>query len=286
MSTDPAKPDPAKPTPAPPAGTVEAPPAPAGDGTGFADRLSSGWQSFRAGQVISYRWMAFILLVVTAAGVGWYIWSESRKAESAKWVALNELNSLDKLQQFQSQYPGTAAARVARMDEIRVLLGPQGLAVLRPRGRLDFASPRPDDAARKAAADNVEKARDLAEQAAGGELKDDPTGRAECLYLAAVAEGELIGIPKGTGPGEYRGSVEKLIERLEAVAAAVADDNPWGQWARGRAAHLRQPSAADEYVQFQRNAYVPLPDFKGGFPGGSPDLGGLGGLGGIPGGGP
>ncbi len=308
MSTEPVKPDPAKPGPVPAAGPAPAaapvtapaaaaaqPPASSeGAGTAIADRLSSGWQSFKAGKVISYKWMAIVLILVTAVGVGWYIWWEGRKAESAKWVALTECTTVEKLEQFENQYPGTPQARAARLDRLRVMLQRQGLAVLRPQSMqslLDPNSPKVDDAARKAAADSIEKARDLADRSAD-EYKDDLPGRVECLYAGAVAEEALVGLPRADNPSEYRGSVTKLVERLNQLAEAAPEDNPWGKWARTRVEQLQKPGAAEEFVAYQRTAYLPPPDFKGAFGGGGlppgidPSMFRGGGIGGLPAGQP
>lgn len=291
MSTEPAKPESQKTTPATtnpitglPAttGTTTVQTHHAKEGEGIGDRLGRGWERFKHGKVISYKWMALILLLVAGVGVGLYIRAEMRAAESGKWFTLSEQDTPDKLKQFAAQYPGTVQARSANFSRMKVLLNPQGIEAYKRAA---------DTAGQKAAAANIEEARTLADQLPD-EMKDDPIGRATCLLAGARAEQMLIGIEKEGAPNQYRGSVDKFVERINKLAE-VAPDTAWGKAARTRADELKDPAARTRLVEYQiqecklkpKPKMPAMPPGLGGMPPGM-DIPGLPPLSGFPGGEP
>jgi len=234
-----------------------------------AERLSKGWEQFKHGKIISYRWMAIILLVVTAIGVYLYIRSAGSTADSRKWTELEEANSVKALEDFAKKYPNSIPGKVAELNLARFLVGPEGIDALSVE----------DESRQRKAVENVEKAREMFSRLAD-ELKDYPAMKAECYYGGAKAEKALIGFTKD-GSTDFRGSVDKLIDWLNKLAEA-APDTPWGHDAKEQAAALKNPATRDELTRTQvaiyKNAKRPA------FPGSGPTApGGLPPLGPVPG---
>jgi len=247
------------------------------DSNALGHTLLTGWEKFKAGQLIGYRWMGLILIAITAIVVVIYIVSEKSKAKSQLWVELDGANSLTALEKFAEAHPNTPAGRAAEMDRARILLGPDGIDKL-PNAK--------DEGERKRAIENVEKARQLLTKLLD-EFNDDPILKLECLVGMAKSEAAFVGISKEGSLGEYRGSISKLIEWLDKVSAA-AEGTPWGEDAKKLSESLKNGSKRDELEHVQRSIYA-LSPFSG-LPGGSP-LAPAGGpglppIGGVPGPGP
>jgi hypothetical protein len=250
----------------------------------LGERLVRGWGQFKQGQLISYRAMAVILLVVAAVGVGIYIWAEKAKTRSLAWLDLEGVNSDTGLKEFADAHPGTTVARVAELHRARHLLGPEGIDKL-PTAR--------DEAERKKAIENVVAARDQMEKLAG-ELKDDSVMRVECYLGLAKAEGALVGVPKDDSPTEHRGSIDKMVEWLNKVIEA-APGTPWADEATKTVESLKTPATREKFKQLQEQLYAksnfdlapgtapksPL-DGLGGLPGLSPGGSGLPNIPGFP----
>ena len=57
----------------------------------LAARLSGFWGNFKQGKIISYKWMAILLVLVAAIGVTWYIFVRTDGPRPRKrWVELDE----------------------------------------------------------------------------------------------------------------------------------------------------------------------------------------------------
>jgi hypothetical protein len=221
----------------------------------LATSLSGAWARFRQGRLIGFKWLALLLVAVTALGLWWYI-SSARKAENSRlWVLLDEANTREALEELVKTHPNTIQARIARLDLARYDLGTAGIDQFSSLGA----------EARDRAAENVEKARQAFEQLAG-EFKDQPVLRVQCLLGQAKAEALLIAIPAKKAdatPGspvapatEYKGSVPRLIELLDQVAAEAAPDTPWATRSKRLADALR--TDPDNFARIQR-ALVELP---------------------------
>jgi hypothetical protein len=240
----------------------------------LAEKITTGWDKFKQGKLISYRVMALSLLAVTAVGLYLYIRSGKRTEASARWVAMESASSVEALADLAAKYPNTPVGNLANLHVARYKLADGGVNDLTTR----------DQARQKKAVENIESARDLFEQLVGA-FKDDKVLRAESVLGRAKAEAALIGIYKEGNTGDYRGSPKVLGEWLDRLATEAAG-TPWGEDAQKMAAALKG-GAADELARVQRDLYRidTLPSFPGGAGPKSPgDLPPLGGLSGIPGG--
>src|SRR6478736_1431805 len=93
-------------------------------------RLGGFWNDFKQGKVIGYKWMAIILILVSAIGVSWYVISERRAATSHRWVEEEEATTIEKQEEISKKYPGTMLDKLARLQIARSLLGESGLEQL------------------------------------------------------------------------------------------------------------------------------------------------------------
>lgn len=240
----------------------------------LGERLGRGWEQFKRGQLIGYRWMAVILLVGTAIGLTIYIRAGKIRERSQEWLDLEGASSLTALEKFATDHPNTTPGKMADLARARVLLGPDGIGKLVAK----------DEAEQKKAVADVEKGRELLTKLAD-EFKDDPAVRAECYYGLAKAEIALIGITKD-GSTEFRGSPAKAADWLDKLAE-VANGTPWGDDAKKTAASLRS-ATAEEIQRVQQQVYKIEPGLPAGGgpvpPIGSPFGGGLPGIPGFPGG--
>lgn len=192
--------------------------------------LTGLWDRFKAGKLISYKLMAILLIVGAGLGLWWYLAAGQRKAASKLWVAFEEASDVKRLEDLAKDNPDTTVGRISSLLVARARLGPEGIDLL--------ASPRPEQ--RQQAEENVEKAREAFGKLLG-EFKDDPVFKAECLLGLAKSEAILIGVKAkpaaapapaaGAGPvappkDEYKGSIPRLIEYLDQLAAAAAPDTP------------------------------------------------------------
>lgn len=208
--------------------------------------LITGWDKFKAGQLISYRWMGIILIAITAIGLTWYILSERAAEGSRRWVELESANSRTALEKFAEQNPDTLVGQVAQLDLARVLLGPDGIERL--------ATVR-DDGERKTVVGNIEKSREILTKLLEP-FKNEPLLKVQCLVGLAKAEAALIGMFKEGSVTESLGSVDKLIELLDKVGEA-ADGTPWGDDAKKFSTSLKSgANVKDELVNVQRSLYT------------------------------
>ena len=232
----------------------------------LATKLTTGWEKFKKGQLVSYRVMAISLIAVTAIGLFFYIRSGKRSEASAQWAELEGANSVDLLEEYAKKRPNTASGNVAQLHAARYKLGNVGIEALATR----------DAALQKKAVENIESARDSFEQLVGV-FKNDPVMKVQCILGRAKAEAALVGIYKEGHTAEFRGSVPKLIEWLDTLAAEAAD-TPWGEDAKKFSESLKAGPTREELERVQRGLYTieKLPDLPPGFtppksPGGTPD---------------
>jgi hypothetical protein len=265
MSTDQQHP-PATTAPAPAPAVPPVPPPPAAPNP-LAEKLSSVWQDFKGGKLIGYKFMALILLVFAAIGLGVYLWQEGRTADSAKWVALDKAGDEQSLDDFIKANPDNYAGRVARLHRARTKLGPKGI---------DAAG---QAASRPAAIQSIEASKEDFLKLAD-EFKDDPAFRAQCYVGLAKAESALLGLEEFGA----KGSIDKLIEYLDKLGE-IDEKTPWCVQARELSAALKDKSrpTRDELVRVQKEIYK-MPSFSPGDAGASPfPGGGIGPSGPIPG---
>lgn len=239
----------------------------------LAAKLTTGWDKFKKGQLVSYRVMAISLIAVTAIGLFFYIRSGKRSEASAQWAELEGANSLDLLDEYAKKRPNTASGNVAQLHAARYKLGNVGIEALGTR----------DAALQKKAVENIESARDAFEQLVGV-FKNDPVMKVQCILGRAKAEAALIGIYKDGHTAEFRGSVAELTKWLDMLATE-AGDTPWGEDAKKFAESLKTGPTREELERVQRGLYTieKLPDLPPGFtppkaPPGTPDAPKLPGL--------
>lgn len=217
------------------------------------ERLNDLWLRFTQGKIISYRWMAVLVLVVMAAVVTWYILSERRAANSARWAELAQTSSLDALKRLaeDNRFGPTVPGKAARLQWARALLGDNGLELLQS-GNAD---------ARQRGVENIEKARELFQQLQK-DFPNDPIVQAECWLALAKAEAALVGVP--TRPDqltEFKGDLAKVKEYLQQFVAA-ADGTPWAKEGQQLLDALHKDES--EFVTVQRLLWTSAPAFPSG----------------------
>lgn len=266
MSTDqtqtPPQSPPAVPTPATPPTTHTTGPSP------VAERLGSVWNDFKSGKLVSYRLMAILLVLIAAGGLGAYLWTEGRTADSAKWMTLEDANTMEKLDEIIKNSPDTPYGRAARLHRARVKNGPQGIEASRQPG------------GQAQAIQNIEAAREDFQKL----IDDKEVGLPEkmlCYRGLACGEAALIGLEKHGA----KGSIDNLIKYLDKLGE-MDEKAPWCVKAREFSANLKNPAkpTRDELAKIQQELYdtPSLPPIGGDF--GAPGMGpGPGPLGGIPG---
>jgi hypothetical protein len=269
----------------------QAPPAPPASTPGAA--LKAGWQQFKRGEVVSYRVMAFGLLLLAALVVFWFMTSQNTVVTSRIWLELEAASDLDDLKKLADEHPDKMVGKLAEMHIARVKLGPDGIDKLVTG----------DDRQRKEAVAAVEFAKEaMARLVPTWEQEKLTVLQAECYLGLAKAELALIGINRPGQISEFLGSPARAAEWFDKLAA-VADGTPWGEDARKNAADLRKQGGplAQDILRVQTNLYNmtffpgrpglgAMPFGPGGmpfspemlFPGGALPPG----LSGIPGGGP
>lgn len=211
----------------------------------LGEALLTNWQKFKAGQLISYKWMGIILIAIAAVFLLIYILSEKAAERSKLWIELENANTRSGLAEFAEKNPNTVAGHVAELDLARFLLGPEGIDKL-PTSR--------DEAERKTAVENIEKARELFTKLLDA-FKDQPIMRVQCLVGLAKSEAAFIGLNK-PGTFDSMGKVEKLIEWLDKLAEA-ADGTPWAEEAKKMSNSLKSGGKAkEEFVNVQRSLYT------------------------------
>src|SRR5262245_15058946 len=210
----------------------------------LAARLGRVWTNFKQGKLIGYKWMALILLLVTGGGLWWYITHERRKADSARWVALDEASTPAALEEVSAANPGTIQDKLARLQMARGQLGEGGIDQL--------SSLQPEQ--QKKAVENIEKAR-TAFTTLLDEFKDDPVFKAECLLALAKAEAALVAVPDPPGQLiKFKGNPDKVIEYLDRLSEAAAPDTPWAGDSKKMADRLRGKDR-DEFVRLMRDVF-------------------------------
>ncbi|MFM8274617.1 MAG: hypothetical protein ACKODX_20125 [Gemmata sp.] len=217
-------------------------PAPKAEPNALASALTNWWDKFKAGQLLSYRAMAFTLIAVAAFGTVAYISYGNKKADSSRWTEWDGLASTASMKEYAEKNPGTVPGRLAALDAARSQLGPEGIDRFMV----------PDLGARKSAVENVEKAREAFTKLAD-EFKTDPVIRVECLVGVAKAEAALVGMTRDNST-EFRGDPKKAIEYLDKVAAAAANTD-WGKDAKKLADELRNLNTQDQVIKLQTSAY-------------------------------
>ncbi len=214
----------------------------------LATTLSSGWDQFKQGKLLSYPMMALLLIIAGVIGGGWYYVHSNRKVESAKWTELDSLSTTSAMEEYTKKNPNTLQGRFATLDVARTQLGPEGID--------RFAAP--DAAVRKTAVENVEKARDAFIKLAD-EFKDDLLLKTMCFLGCAKAESALVGMLKDGSLDQYRGDPGKAIEWLDKVAQ-TAPETDWGKDSKSLADTLRNQNTQQQVVTLQRSAYlIPTP---------------------------
>jgi hypothetical protein len=216
------------------------------DQNALAEKLSGFWTNFKQGKVISYRWMAILLVAVAAIGLTWYILSERKAAASQRWMDEGEANTKEAQEKISEKYPGTIQDRLARLQIARNLLGESGIELMSARSSEQ----------RKTGVANIETAREMFQRLVD-DFKDDPSFRPQCYLGLAKAEAALVAVPATPGQLiEFKGKIPAVVEHLDRLAESAAD-TPWAADAKKLADALRneQSPSADEFRRIQRNLF-------------------------------
>ncbi len=217
------------------------------DTTELAERLSDWWQRFKRGQIISYRWMAIILIVIGVLIATWLIWSERRKSISANWLQVAQAESTESWRELAERPESrqSMAGTVARLQYARLLLD-QGLQQI-------LAGPAEQ---RSAAAESVEKARQLFQELYA-QTPRTSLFYAECALGLAKAEAALVAVPqKPDQLDQFKGQVPKVIEYLQEFVAVV-DGTPWAEDGQKLLEALQKDES--EFVTVQRRLFSLAP---------------------------
>lgn len=257
--------------------------------------IKATWQRFKRGELVSYRVMAVILVLLAGLGIFWYMSIQGNVAGSKQWLDLELAATPEDLEKVITDYPNTMPAKLAEFHLARIRLAPEGI------DRLVTGDPKD----RQSALAAIEQAKETFTKVAP-DLKDSPVLQAECYLGLAKAELALVGITKEGRIDTFRGDPRVAAEWLDKLAA-VADGTPWGEDAKKLAGELRAQGGLVErdIVRVQTNLYnmALFPSRPGGGmfgPGGSPfgpgggmpfgpgsPFGPMGGpISGLPGGGP
>jgi hypothetical protein len=225
-------------------------------------RAGEVWTSFKQGKVISYKVMAVILLLAAVIGTTIYIVYERRKSNSNLWVALEEANSQSAFEEIAKKNPDTIQAQIARLNIARNQLGPAGIDRL--SGLDQGGEFRPE--IRKKAIESIESARETLGKLID-EFKDQPALKATCIYAMAMSEIALVAVPTKevpqspgvVAPTEFKGSIEKVVEWLDKLAAAVPPESPWATDAKALADSLRDKTSptAHDFTRVQQALFRP-----------------------------
>jgi hypothetical protein len=175
-------------------------------------------ENIRSGRLFTTRAFGVLLAVVLAVGVIYYVVRSGKSDKSRVWAEFANATNAKALKDFADQNPKSPAAKAARLQDARIVLGPEGLDRLNTK----------EKGQRAQAIANVEKGRDEMAKLAD-EFTDDLTLRVQCLRAAGEAELSLVGIPSATSPSQFRGTVEKAVEYFNKAAETAGPTTPAGE---------------------------------------------------------
>ncbi len=200
----------------------------------------------------AYRVVGLTVSAVLIGGLVWFLLSENKKAASQLWASL-DMATPSQLEELAEKSANTPAGQVARLEQARTLLGPEGI------GKLNAGDREPQI---KGVA-NIEKARDLFTQLAGDFAKDK-TLQATCFAEAAQAELALVGIPKSANGSDSLGTVKAAADLYIRAAQAIGAATPAGEQFAKKAADLTANDAALTKAGLELySRTMPLPAFDG-----------------------
>ncbi len=230
----------------------------------LATWLGTAWTRFKTGQLLSYTTMAVILLVLGGIGLTWWILASRSSLNSTRWMELDGITSVNKLEEFAKANPDTHQAKLARLEIARLHLGPEGIDKMFVKAT-DVQAPTEQEAEKKArdmreaAVKNVETAREEFTKLAD-DFKDDLVIKVECMMALAKAEAVLVGIPKEGQLEQRRGDPAKAIEWLDKVTEA-APDTPWGKDSKKLADTLRNQNTQQQVATLHASLFISAPAF-------------------------
>lgn len=232
----------------------------------LASGITTGWEKFKQGKLISYPMMALILFLIVGIGVTWWLLYERSKTQSARWVELDSRASEASLKEFIDANPGTIQAKIAKLEIARLHLGQEGVDRMYVEAQIpgDPESERRARETRDSGVRNVEKSREEFEELVN-EFNHDLPIKVECMWARAKAEAALVGIPKEGQLDQRRGDPAKAIEWLDKVAEA-APETPIGKDAKKLADTLRNQNTQQQVVTLHASVFSVSPSLPGAGP--------------------
>jgi hypothetical protein len=194
----------------------------------LADWLGRRLETLKKGSKNSYLITGVVVLIVAAVFGTMYLMRSASAKSSALWFKYDTAGSLTELDKLAADNRGTMAARAARFEVARALLG---------QGVQNLGNPEQH----ASAVDSLEKARSLYEELAP-QAKDTPVWQQEALMGVATAEESLVGSGKDA-------SLDKAQEYYRRVAEQFPDTFQ-GETARKRADELKNPKTRAEIEKF------------------------------------
>ena len=220
--------------------------------SGAATLLDGVKTGHLGGSAWVYRAVGLTVAALMIGGLVWFLSSANKKASSQLWASL-DMATPTQLEELADKSANTPAGQVARLEQARLLAGPEGIAKLVSTDR---------EAQYKGIA-NLEKARELFAKLAGDFAKDK-TLQATCLVEAAEAELALVGVPKTANGPESLGTVKAAAEFYTRAANAIGATTVAGEQFTKRAAELTANDAALTKAGLDLySRTMPLPAFSG-----------------------
>jgi len=220
-------------------------PPPASDSPSPGAAIKAVWQKFTRGELVSYRVMGIILVLLVGLGFLWFMNFQRDVADSKQWLDLELASTPEDLEKVITDHPNSAPAKLAEFHLARIRLAPEGI------DKLVTGDPQ----VRQKALADVEQAKETFNKMADG-FKDSPVLQAECYLGLAKAELALVGITKEGRIDTFRGDPREAAVWLEKLAV-VAEGTPWGDEAKKLAADLKAPGGTSQQaiVRVQTDLY-------------------------------
>jgi hypothetical protein len=199
----------------------------------LARRLNTAWQGLSSNSTtVTIIWSVILIGLVALIGYRYYARS-SAETRSELWSRLDRSADVAELENIIKTHPNTEAGRIAKFHLSRFQL----------QDALTRLAASTNDEKLKAAAD-VEKARDRYAELIN-ESAREPLLMQEAMLEVAKAEEVLAGVPTEKDPNVMRGSLDRALEKYDALAKKFPQ-SVLGEKAAKRATEIRDRRAQVE----------------------------------------